>query len=184
MSDKFTAPLGYKIATIEQRDNNPYPDGGPVLYATNNHSWTESYDSSCWTGNHDVQFAVPESYQFPNDKPTAPDGFKIVTIEPSIQAESEPTPKTCTINLRQRALLFDWCREHKDDPGTFKELAVVATRVCMFPITRAVLKNHWAAVNGKRRVAVTGGTMIGRIDALEARMTKIEIRLHRDLNLF
>jgi len=170
-------PEGYKTAPMDQRNRNPYPESIMVMYATSEHTWMQSSCSTCWVDNDTVQFAVPESYQFPNDKPEqaspvdtfmAPNGRTSANEQRFMDDDHPAAPKTCTINLNQQAMLFDWCREHKDDERTFEELAVQAIMDLMFPVTRAVLKNHWAAVNGKRRVKVTGGTLIGRIEALEA----------------
>jgi len=161
----MNVPGGYKIATWEQRTNNPYPEDCYVQYAYGE-GWIAGAGRGSWADERESVFAVPESYQFPNDKPT----------------ESEPTVKAYTINLKQRVKLFDWCREHKDDERTFDDLYIQATADLRFAVSLAVLKNHWAAVNGPRKVKVTGGTLIGRIAELEAQVNDLELRVTKNAN--
>jgi len=106
----------------------------------------------------------------------APNGRTSANEQRFMDDDHPAAPKTCTINLEQRARLFDWCKSLKEDERTFAELSVVANEQLDFDITRAILKNHWAAVNGKRRVKTVAGAYDVQIAALESRMAECERR--------
>lgn len=82
-----------------------------------------------------------------------------------------------SITLAQRAMVFDWCKTHKDDKSSYSALSIAATSDLGFIVSENCLKNHYVAVNGPRRSRETGGTLAAKIIMLETRISEIEKRL-------
>jgi hypothetical protein len=88
--------------------------------------------------------------------------------------------QNASIVLAQRAKLFDWCKEHKEDKRKFSELAKGATKDLGFVVTLSSIRAHWAAVNGRRYngdKGKNGGKLAAMIVALETRLAECERRL-------